>query len=145
MADHLAIMSKSPPWLTRIAQGQKRVESRWYNQRRCPWQAIKQGDRIFFKNAGGPVTLMATVDTVVFYEHLHQQRIEALLDRYGQDLGILPAEYPFFLRQVCNKQFAIFISLTNVLPVAPFQINKKGFGAMSAWISVENIQSIRIT
>jgi hypothetical protein len=47
----------------------------------------------------------------------------------------------FFL-SVKDKKYCILIFLTSVKHIDPFKINKKGYGNMSAWISVKNIKEI---
>jgi hypothetical protein len=42
-----------------------------------------------------------------------------------------------------NKEYCILIFLKNVRPTKPFKIDKRGFGAMAAWITVDNISKIR--
>jgi len=50
---HLAIMRE--PWASYIADGSKRVESRWGKVRCAPHDAIDAGDIVVWKRAGGPV------------------------------------------------------------------------------------------
>jgi hypothetical protein len=45
---------------------------------------------------------------------------------------------------VYGKKCGIVIFLENAEPVAPFDIDKAGFGAMSAWLCVDDINDIKI-
>ena len=49
---HVAIMNKSWNLIPKIISGEKSIESRWYQTKRTPWDKIKAGDKIFFKNSG---------------------------------------------------------------------------------------------
>ena len=141
--DHLAILSKELPWLQRIESGQKIIESRWYQQKRKPWHTIQLQDKIFFKNTGAPVSLMASVGKIEFYDHLTPAKIEELISLYGSRLGLIDNEKALFISKIRMKQYGILIFLEDVQTIKPFAINKKGYGAMSAWISLPNIELIK--
>lgn len=44
-----------------------------------------------------------------------------------------------FLSYSKNKKYCLLIFLKNPEKVEPFEINKTGFGMMSAWLTAENI------
>lgn len=142
--DHIAILSTKLPWLQRILSGEKTIESRWYQSRRTPWQQITIGDTVYFKNSGELITARAMVKSVNFYRLGEDATSAQLLDRHSKELGLLPAERSAFAQQVVSANYAIFISLTQVMQITPFAIDKKGFGAMSAWITVPDITKIVI-
>lgn len=43
-----------------------------------------------------------------------------------------------------DKNYCLLIFLKNPREINYFDISKKGFGAMSAWITVKNIKEIKI-
>lgn len=63
--DHVAIMKKSWNLTAKILSGEKKIESRWYLTRRKPWDCIKKGEVIYFKNSGESVNLKAIVKKVI--------------------------------------------------------------------------------
>ncbi len=136
-------MSKDLPWLERIKQGAKTIESRWYNQKRKPWQGIAVGDHVFFKNTGEPICAVACVAQVLFYADLTPALVGNLLDRYGESLGLEETEKSSFFRKVALRQFCILIFLENVVEIEPFSIDKKGFGAMAAWITTPDLYLLK--
>lgn len=140
--DHVAILSKQLPWLERIRSGVKTIESRWYQKRSLPWQKIAVGDYVFFKNSGEPVTLRASVSHVQFFSELTPSKISDLVQIEAKQLGLKVGEVGNFIELVNNKRFAILISLTDIIEVPAFAITKKGFGAMTAWITIAHIESI---
>jgi len=136
---HLAIMKKSWGLTPKILSGEKKIESRWYEKKHLPWNKIKAGETVFFKDSGEPVTIAAEVEKVLQFADLSPGKIRALLKEYGKDDGIGEKEIPFFWKRFKNKKYCLLIFLKNARQVEPFEINKKGFGLMSAWITVEDI------
>ncbi len=161
--DHVVIMKKSWGLIPKIRTGEKTIESRWYKTRRIPWNKIRKDDSVYFKNSGEPVTIKAKVSKVVQYYFSHPERTKRaegshspistssqcnstlspkdILDKYGKKLGIRDVEW--FYEQVKNKRYCILVFLSNPVEVGPFNINKSGFGLMSAWISLEEINTIK--
>jgi ASC-1-like (ASCH) protein len=71
---HIAIMKKQWKLIDKILAGSKTLESRWYVNKRDPWNKVKVGDTIFFKNTGEPVTAKATVSKVLQFENITPQQ-----------------------------------------------------------------------
>ena len=63
--EHLAIMRKSWGLTDKILTGQKKIESRWYSVKYKPWDSIKEGETVYFKDSGGPVRIKAEVARVM--------------------------------------------------------------------------------
>jgi|SRR3989344_1085798 len=136
--DHIAILNKR--WiLEKIISGEKEVESRWYTQRRTPYKNIHKDDNIYFKESGCPIIAKARVEKTLFFEDLNKDKIKHILKEYGKQIGV-DASYA---NKVCDKKFCTLIFLKDVTSITPFNINKKGYGMMSAWITVQNISTIR--
>ncbi len=141
--DHVAIMKKSWNLLPKLVSGEKKIESRWYSTRHLPWGRIKNGDRVFFKNSGELVTVEAMVEKVVEFENLDRNKINELLVVYGKDDGIEQKDIVTYFELFKDKKYCVLIFVKEVKMVKPFGINKSGYGAMSAWITVPNINLIR--
>jgi ASC-1-like (ASCH) protein len=140
--DHVAIMQPSWGLLPKIIAGTKTVESRWYVQRRAPWGRINPGDKVYFKNAGAPVTVRAFVSGVRQFDNLTPAKVQELLGTYGQQDGLAAGELPLFYERFKAKRYCILVSLDRVEQIAPFQIDKSGYGLQSAWLSVPDIRRI---
>lgn len=137
---HVAIMKKSWKLIPKILSGEKTIESRWYQTRRAPWGKIQAGDKIFFKNAGEPVSARATVAKVLQYELTSVDDAIAIVQKYGKRICIVnrdPATWKPFPR------YCILLFLADPTAVPPFEIEKKGFGMASAWLTVGNIHALR--
>lgn len=140
--DHVAIMKKSWGLLPKILSGEKTIESRWYQTKRAPWNKITAGDTIYFKNSGEPVTARATVSCVLQFPDLTPERVKSILDQYGREDGIQKGESQKFFELFKNKKYCLLIFLKDAQSVKSFNVNKSGFGAMAAWITVDKVSKI---
>ena len=138
--NHLAILSKKRKLLAKILSGEKTIESRWYKFRRTPYRNISPGDTIYFKESGEPVTAKVHVSKVLFFDDLNKDKIRQILIKYGKQIGIPLSNAPKY----AGKNYCTLISLKDVEQIRPFRIDKSGFGLMAAWITVKNINSLKI-
>ena len=141
--DHIAIMKKSWGLTEKILSGEKTVESRWYKNKHISWDKIKVGDSLYFKDSGEPVTVKARVIKVLQFANLAPEKIKEIMAQYGKaDLGVGHI-MPEIRRYIANKNYCILVFFKNPIKVEPFEINKAGFGAMSAWITIDSIERIK--
>jgi ASC-1-like (ASCH) protein len=138
--DHLAILSKEKNVLGRILSGEKTIESRWYRNRKPPFKTIAPGDAVYFKESGEPVVAKSTVNRVMFFEDLDRRKIASIISDYGSRIGIDGS----YMARVIGKRYCILIFLGNIQNIKPFHIDKRGYGNMAAWMTVENIGQIRL-
>ncbi len=138
MTDHVAIMSKKPPFLKWILDGSKKVESRWYKTKRTPYGRIKENDIIYFKNSGERITVKATVEKVLFFADLTQEKIKKIIKDYGDDIKLQNKDATTYTAKYC-----ILLFLKDVQEITPFKIDKTGFGSGAAWLTMQNINTIK--
>ncbi len=143
--DHVAIMKLSWHLLPKILSGEKTLESRWYNTKHAPWDRIQPGETVYFKDSGKPVTIKATVQRVLQFDELTPEKVQELLAKHEKDAGIPQEKRALFYDFFKNKKYCILVFLKNPHAIQPFYINKKGFGMMSAWITVDSIDGIAKT
>lgn len=141
--DHVAIMKKSWGLIPKILSGQKVIESRWYQTKRLPWGRIKVGDTVYFKDSGYPTTLKATVSDVLSFNSLTPPLVSQILRQYASQDGIPPDKVNFYFDLFKDKQYCLLVFLQNPAKIDPFDINKAGFGTMSAWITIPDINLIK--
>ncbi len=141
--EHVAIMKKSWKLTEKILTGKKKIESRWYKSKRVPWDKIKKGERIYFKDSGEPVKIKAEVGKVMQFFDLTPKKVREILDKYGKADGIEKERAGMFFKLFRDKKYCILIFLKNPVKIKPFEINKEGFGAMSAWLTFDNIDKIK--
>ncbi len=141
--EHVAIMRKSWGLTQKILNGQKKIESRWYSGKYKPWDSIKKGETVYFKDSGEPVRIKAEVSKVVQFADLTPKKVKEILDEYGKDDGIEKEKTAEFFERFKNKKYCILIFLKNSAKVESFGIDKTGFGTMSAWITINDISQIK--
>ena len=138
--EHIAILKPQWKLMDKIISGRKTVESRWYMTKRAPWGRIKAGETVYFKE-GRHVSAKAAVSDVLQLE-VDNKKIKELLEKYHEKLGIENIDSVFSRRK--NKKYCILVFLSDAQKIEPFKISKKGFGNMSAWICVDNIEKIKV-
>jgi len=136
--DHVAVLKKG--WLEKILLGEKTIESRWYKNNKTPYKKIICGDTIYFKETGKPVTVKAVTKKAIFFDRLDKNKTENIIKKYGKGICVSQS----FSREVLGKRYCTLVFLENVEKIEPFKVNKKGYGLMSAWISVDKIDKIRL-
>jgi ASC-1-like (ASCH) protein len=141
--DHVAIMRKSWGLTRKILTGQKKIESRWYKAKYPPWGRIRPEETIYFKDSGEPVRIKAEVEKVMQFSGLNPKKVKEILEEYGTEDGIERESIPRFCNMFRGKKYCMLIFLRNPQKTEPFQINKAGFGAMSAWICTQDINKIK--
>jgi len=137
-------MKKSWQLIPKVISGEKTIESRWYMAKRVPWNMVKKGDMVFFKNAGESITVKARVARVLQFDNLSPKRVRELLNQYGNADGIAKKDSSTYFELFKDKKYCILIFLEKVTILEPFAIHKKGFGAMSAWLTVKDIRDITL-
>lgn len=143
--DHIAIMKKSWKFTDMILKGKKTIESRWYASKRTPWDKIKAGEWVYFKDSSEPVTIRAKVKKVMQFSGLTPQKVRELSKEYCNDIGVEDKYINDFADYYIDKKYCILIFLESPEKVRPFEIDKTGFGLMSAWISISDINNIKKT
>ncbi|MDD2696963.1 MAG: ASCH domain-containing protein [Candidatus Pacebacteria bacterium] len=138
-------MKKSWGLLPRILKGEKTMESRWYKNKRLPWDKIKKGEIVYFKNSGEEVTAKAEVFKVLQFSNLNPKKVKQILDKYGEKDGLGKEEINKYYRLFRDKNYCLLVFLKSPRKIKPFEINKRGFGLMSAWITVEHISKIKVS
>ena len=141
--DHLAIMRKSWGLTPKLLSGKKTIESRWYKARYPPWDRIGPGDTVYFKDSGSPVTVKAGVCAVKQFSGLDPKKVRDILDSYGREDGLEQEDISRFYELFRDKRYCILVFLRNPERTGPFDVDKAGFGTMSAWITIQDISSIR--
>lgn len=142
--DHVAIMKKSWGLTQKILSGKKKIESRWYKSKHSPWGKIKKGDIVYFKNSGEPISIKTEVEKVISFSGLNPEKVKWILDEYGDNDGIEKNKIKDFLELFKDKRYCLLVFLKTPKQIKPFKINKTGFGMMSAWLTLKNIDQIKV-
>jgi ASC-1-like (ASCH) protein len=141
--DHVAIMNKKLALIDHILSGQKTIETRWYKNKSAPYNKISSEDTIYFKDSGGSVRARAVVAKVQQYSSLTPEKCQQLTNEYG-GRGLADFQNLDASSWSIGKNYAVLIFLKNVEKLKPFNIDKTGFGTGCAWITLKNIDTIRM-
>jgi ASC-1-like (ASCH) protein len=139
-------MKKSWGLTQKVLIGEKQIESRWYMTKARPWGIISAGDTVYFKDSGSPVTVKAEVSKVLQFSDLTQELVSAILSKYAENngLGVVKENIQQFYELFKNKKYCLLIFLKNPKKVKPFEIDKSGFGAMAAWITIDKLSKVKL-
>lgn len=106
---HVAIVERGAA--RALLRGAKRIETRFYRQRRAPWGRIAAGDTVHFKLSGGRVIGSTPVAAVRQFADLTPATIARLRRRYGPHVNA-PLRY-WAARRDCRYGVLIWLgSLT---------------------------------
>ena len=141
--DHVAIMKKSWGLIPKILNGKKTIESRWYLTKKPPFGKIKIGETIYFKNSGEPVTAKVTVAAVRQFENLNSRKVSAIIDEFGGEGKICLGNKNKARDLFSKKKYCVLVFIKDPKKIRPFNIDKSGYGLMSAWISLNRIEQIK--
>ena len=76
---------------------------------------------------------------------MNPDKVMVILEEYGIKDGLGIDEIDKYYKIFKEKNYCLLVFLKNPQKIKkPFKINKKGYGMMSAWISVNNINEIKI-
>lgn len=123
--EHVAIMKKSWGLTGKILSGEKKIESRWYSVKYSPWDKIKKGEIVYFKDSGEPVKLKAEVSSVIQFSDLSSQKVKEILDKYGNDDGLKKEKIPEFFEWFKNKKYCMLYFLKIQLKSSCLKLIKK--------------------
>lgn len=133
MAEHIAILKRE--YLDMILAGVKTVESRLTANSLAPYQQIKPGQRIYFKQSSGPFRATAIADRVDFFEVLTTAKLKQLYDQYN---AAVCGTHDYWFVTKASARFATFITLREVLPTSIGPAMKPSQGL--AWFVIEPVE-----
>jgi len=88
MQEHMVICKE--PYLTMILQGKKKIETRWSQQKRTPFNKVKSGDKLYLKKSGGSVVGDCYVKSVSFFSNMIPTFVEKLIQEWNEFMLIQP-------------------------------------------------------
>lgn len=140
---HIAIMNNRLALINDILSGKKTIESRWYKAKRAPWGRIAKGERVYFKKSGGAVEAVAEVERVEQYQ-LNEEVIKKIINDYGGEGMINLRNKNHHDEFYKAKNYCVLVFLKNPIRIKSFNVDKKGFGNACAWMSVDDIERIKV-
>jgi hypothetical protein len=125
VALHLAILS--PPYLQRILDGRKTIESRFSTRRVMPYQQVEPRDVLLLKRSGGPITGLARMARAEFLR-VTPTVLEGIRARHAEALGVTD---PAFWAARERASYATLLHLEHARQVSPIAFTKRD---QRAWI-----------
>ncbi|HEX2927168.1 MAG TPA: hypothetical protein VHP38_13070 [Ruminiclostridium sp.] len=138
--DHVVFLNKKFKGFDKIASGEKSAESRWASGKRSPYGKVGKGDRLFFKDTGNPVKLMAEVEDVMYFTKLESEEVENIIHKYNDRICMSEEE----IKTAVQKKNGSIVFFDNVKEIKPFDIDKSNYSSMADWIVVEDISMISL-
>lgn len=124
---HVAVMAG--PYLDKILDGSKTVESRITKNRLAPYGRISCGDVILFKQSSGPIRALALVKEASCTELRPGQSLEDITQDYLQGLAYEPG----YLEAKDGARYFTFLLLDQVTPTAEARLRKRD---RQTWVTV---------
>ncbi len=123
---HLGIFSE--PYLTKMLDGIKTIESRFSKNKIMPYKRINDDDIVIVKKSGGNILAYFTIKKILFFD-LNVTPIKDLKEKYAKELCV---DESFWLIKN-NSNYATLIFIDNIVKLKPFYIRKLG---MQTWIKL---------
>ena len=136
--DHVVFLNKKFKGFDKIANGEKRAESRWASGKRSPYGKVNKGDRLFFKDTGNPVKLMAEVVDVMYFSKLETEEVRNVIQKYNDRVCMSEEE----IKTAVQKKNGSIVFFDNVKEITPIEIDKSNYSSMADWIVVDDINMI---
>ena len=118
---HLAVMGQ--PYLDRVLDGSKRLESRFSKKPMAPYGAVAAGDVVLLKAVGGPVVGIAEVAGVESCRLPDQRAVAAIRKSYANELCAEDDDEFWETRQ--TARFVTLITLSKVNSCEPVTCEKR--------------------
>ena len=126
---HIAIMVE--PYITKISNGEKTIESRFSQKKMLPWGKVAPGDIVIFKRSGGGFESVFEAGDVISLELTSPEDVNNIRQQYNDRLCI---EDEWWDMKISSK-YATLIPITHLLTIEPFFIKFKN---RQSWICFEN-------
>ena len=130
--------------IPKILSWEKTIESRRYVMKIAPRNKIHIDDVVYFKDAGKDVVAKAEVKRVLQFDHYSDSQLENILKEYGGVWWIAFSSLSEARERAKSKKYCVLIFLKNVQSIVSFSIDKAWYGNACAWISLSDIEKIRI-
>ena len=88
----------------------------------------------------------ANVSKIIQIDNLNDTAIKEVINEYGSAIspGTSNEQWSNWIKKQTKKRYCILVFLKDIEKVEPFNIDKTGYGISSAWLSVGNIDNVKI-
>jgi hypothetical protein len=140
--DHVVYLDASAHELKNLLSGKKTMIIRGAAGRKLPHGRVNKGDTLYFldSNGEGFVRAQARVKNVLNSEALTKEESMRLAESHQSRLQLTEKQ----LKRWGGKRYLVLIEVEGVKQTDAFQVNKRNFGNMDDWLSVDNIKDVKL-
>ena len=141
--DHVVYLDAKAKELENLKSGQKSMIIRGAMGRKLPYGRVDQGDTLYFiENKGdGLVKGRAVVQEVFNSDKLTKEESAALVAQSQHKLLLNTG----LEKRFSGKRYLVLITIKDFEELAPFKIDRSGYGNMDDWLPVEQIDKVKIS
>ena len=118
---HLAVFNE--PFLSLILKGKKTVESRFSINRIAPFDRVKNGDIIFLKKSGGPITGAVIVGQCYYFHCPSEKEMNDIKHDFNEKISANAVDNFWESRTKAN--YITLIEIAKTKSLKPFYIEKR--------------------
>lgn len=139
--DHLVCTDEATGELEGLIRGTRTMIARGVGERSTPYGAVDSGDTLYFTTGNAPnvVRARAVVARVVSSGWLTEKKAAGYLMRHQDRLRLTKGEIKLWSR----KRYLLVITVENVARIAPFTVDRVGFGREDDWLLVGDIEEAK--
>ncbi|MFZ5807947.1 MAG: hypothetical protein ACOY16_01580 [Chloroflexota bacterium] len=140
--EHVVYLDTQAEEMENLLAGRKTMIIRGAAGRKLPYGRVNPGDILYFLNNDGKglVQARAKVSQVLNSELLTPEASQKLLADHQDALQLTKKQQ----QRWSGKRYLVLITVETIQQLAPFQIDRSGYGNMDDWLPVGDINSVRI-
>ena len=140
--DHVVYLDAKANEMESLIDGKKTMIIRGATGRKMPYGRVNNGDVLYFinNNAEGVIKAKAKAKKVINSEKMSKEESVALVQGYLHKLHLTDKQF----KRWAGKRYIVLIEVEEVEQLAPFPIEKSGYGNMDDWLPVEDINRVKI-
>jgi len=140
--EHVVYLDAQAGEMENLLAGKKTMIIRGAAGRKLPYGRVNPGDVLYFLNNDGKglVQARAEVCRVLNSEPLTPEASQKLLADHQNALQLTEKQQ----KRWSGKRYLVLITVETIQQLAPFQIDRSGYGNMDDWLTVGDINTVRI-
>lgn len=124
---HIAVMVQ--PYLSRVLDGEKTIESRYSVNMVAPFGKVKTGDIVLLKKSGGDIVALFEAGKIRYFKLTDSSDLWRIRSKYNDRLVI----EDWFWETKKESRFATLIDINELFVLPRFKINKRN---RAAWMTL---------
>lgn len=140
--DHVVYLDTKANELEKLLNGTKKMIIRGATGRKLPYGKVFEGDHLFFinNNGEGEIKAFGKVSNVFNSDKMTEEESKNLIMKYEKELELSEAQ----IKRWGGKRYLVLISVADIKPIKPFEIDKSNYGNMDDWLPVEDINKVKM-